>query len=82
MISIDIISAKDSNLLGNYHFSKSLVYVGSNHQSDIYCPKSNLSDIHFFIEIIEEKLILHINQKAEHILVNSKRTNHFKNIKD
>jgi len=52
-----------------------------NYQSDIYLPKSNLSDIHFFIEIIEDKLILHLNKKAEPILVNTKRTTHFKNIK-
>ena len=81
MINIDIISARDSNLLGNYHFLKNIVYVGSNHQSDIYCPNTNLSDIHFFIEILENKLILHVNQKAEAILVNSKRTTHFKNLK-
>lgn len=80
MISIDIIKAQDSNLLGNYQFYKSIIYIGSSHISDIYCPNSELNDIHFFIEVVDNKLILHLNKETDHVLVNSKRTIQFKNI--
>lgn len=80
MIHIEIVKAPDPNLLGNYEIHKNMVYIGSSHISDIFCPETELNDIHFFIEIADGKLILQLNKGTEFVLVNSKRTTTFKNL--
>lgn len=81
MISINIISADNPDFLGNYTIHKSLIQIGSSHTVDIYCPHTNLADVHCYIEIQNEKLILNLNENATPILVNKKITTGFKNLK-
>ena len=81
MITITITASSDSDRLGEFKFFKDLIYVGSNHDADVYLPSDEVKNNHIFIEIIEEKLIVHLGRDIDHILVNGKRTSTFKKLK-
>ena len=81
MIKVKVVKADNPDYLGDYEFNKNLIYVGSNHEADLYFPESDLSFNHIFIEIVEDKLITHIHQDIEYINVNGKRTTNFKILK-
>lgn len=81
MIEIKVTKSNNTDFLGNYKFNKNLIYVGSNHDSDLYFPNTKLIRNHIFIEVIENKLLTHINQSCDYILVNKKRTTKFKVLK-
>lgn len=81
MISIDIIKANNPDFLGNYCFFQSLVQVGSSHQVDIFCPDTKLAEIHFFVEIKDDRLVLNLVDNVDPVLVNKKITTQFKNLK-
>ncbi|MBD64041.1 MAG: hypothetical protein CME62_02465 [Halobacteriovoraceae bacterium] len=80
MIEIEVIQSQNKDFLGTYKFHKNLIYIGSNHEADLYFPKSCLGHNHLFIEVIHDKLITHLHQEVDHILVNGKRTTNFKTL--
>ena len=46
MITITITASSDSDRLGEFKFFKDLIYVGSNHDADIYLPSDEVKNNH------------------------------------
>lgn len=81
MIEIEIYGSKDSQRNTLFTTNKNLIYIGSNKNSDIYLPDDSIKSNHLFLEIVEDKLIIHPNKNIDFYLVNSKRTTIFKELK-
>lgn len=81
MINLSIENARDSDRIGNYTFHKNLIYIGSNHDADIYGPTEHIKSNHVFLEVVEGQLLVHLGRSVEYILVNQKRTTSFKTLK-
>ena len=81
MLAIEVIHSSDPNRIGKYQFEKNQIFIGSNYSSDIYFPNTNLKKDHLFVEIIEDKILIHLGSDVKHIKVNGKRTTTFKYLK-
>lgn len=81
MLKISITNANDENRVGEYLFHKNLIYIGSNHDADIYAPLEKVEKNHIFLEVVDEALLVHPGRGIEYILVNTKRTVSFKKLK-
>ena len=73
MIKLAILKAKDNNRLGEYLFYSNLIYLGSNHDADIYAPLEEIGKNHIFIEIADNNLLIHLGKNVDYILVNSQQ---------
>ena len=81
MINLEVQSSSDSDRLGLFSFHKELIYVGENHDADLFIPADGLKTNHIFLEIIDSKLLAHLGRDIEFILINGKRTTSFKSLK-
>lgn len=81
MIKFEIIDSENKDLTGEYTFYKNLIYLGKNHQCEVYLPEANIIDNHIFIEVVESKLIVQLHPDVEYILVNNKRTIKYKHLR-
>lgn len=81
MINLSIEKARDTDRTGNYIFQKNLIYIGSNHDADIYGPTEHIKANHIFIEVAQNQLLVHPGRGVEYILINQKRTTSFKKLK-
>ncbi len=81
MISINVEQSEELDKKGIYTFNKNLIYFGRDTGSDLYLDDPLLNLNHFFIEIVESKILCHLSKKTKFILINGKRTTGFKEIK-
>lgn len=81
MIKLEVLDSNDFDRLGNFQFFKDLIYVGSNHDADLFLPIDDLKSNHIFLEIADGKLLAHLGRNTEYILINGKRTTSFKTLK-
>lgn len=81
MIHLEVQSSTDSDRLGSFLFHKELIYVGVNHDADLFIPEDGLKKNHIFLEVVESKLLVHLGRDTKFILVNGKRTTSFKTLK-
>ena len=80
MIQLTVIDSIDSNKCMQYTFYKNLIYIGSHPSCDLFFNDKLLSNIHIFIEIIDSKLLIHLDKSTEYIHVNGKKTTAHKTI--
>ena len=78
MIQIAVKNCPDSEYEGEYFFDKNLVYVGSNHDADLYLPDEKLSRNHLLIEIVDGQLLAHLGKNAQAFKVEGKLATKFK----
>lgn len=81
MIKIEVTSSNDTDRLGYFLFYKDLIYVGSNHDADLYIPDDQISNNHIFLEVVDTKLLTHLGRGVEFMLINGKRTTSFKTLR-
>jgi hypothetical protein len=74
MIQLKILNSCDIDKIGTMVFYKNLIYVGNDHQCDLYLKDPELIPNHLIIEIVENKIIAHPHKNIEYFLVNGKRT--------
>jgi len=73
MIHINVTHSIDEDLIGDFYFTKNLIYIGKN-EGDLRINSDKIMNQHLFIEIFESKLIAQPNKKLEYFLVEGKRT--------
>lgn len=73
MIHINVTDAIDTDLIGDFYFTKNLIYIGKS-EGDLRIDSEKIMNQHLFIEIFESKMIAHPNKKLEYFLVDGKRT--------
>ena len=81
MIKLSIIDSKDSDRIGEFQIFKDLIYIGSNHDADIFLPQDEVVSNHIFLEIVDGSLLAHLGRDIDFILINGKRTTTFKRLK-
>lgn len=81
MINLEVQNSTDPDRLGSFLFYKDLIYVGANHDADLFIPEDGLKSNHIFLEVIESKLLAHLGRDTKFILINGKRTTSFKTLK-
>ena len=74
MINLKITDSVDPEKIGNYTFHKNLIYIGNKYSCDIYIKDNSIISNHIFIEVIEQRLLVHLNKEIDFILINGKRT--------
>lgn len=72
MIQLTVTSSIDQDKIGQFTFYKNLIYVGSHKSCDLYLNDKALDQNHIFIEIVETKLLVHLGQNTQKILINGK----------
>lgn len=81
MITIELTKCPDPLKIGEYPFHKNQIYIGSNISADLYINDPNVYFNHFFIEIVENKLLLHPHQSSDYFLIDGKRTTSMRYLK-
>ena len=81
MIKIEILESENTDKNGEYLFYKNIIYIGKNHEAEIYLPEANIISNHIFIEAVENKLIVQLHKGVDYILVNNKRTIKYKHLR-
>ncbi len=74
MIQINIIDSIDRDKIGSFTFHKNLIYIGNTFSADVFLKDDNLLSNYVFIEIVDGKLLVHLNKEVPFILINGKRT--------
>ena len=81
MIIIEVLKCTNLESTGEYSFYKNLVYIGSSHKADLLFNDSNLFPTHLFLEVIDNKLLIHPNKDLDFFLIDGKRTTSIKYVK-
>lgn len=74
MIVIELTKCKFSLKTNEYTFHKNHIYIGSNFSADLYINDSNIFTNQFYLEIIENRLLIHPHRSLGFYLVDGKRT--------
>lgn len=72
MIEVEIVSYPDEDKIGIFKFYKNLIYVGNNHESDLYFSHSDIGKNTFHIECLNKKLVIYPNSNVDKYHVNKK----------
>lgn len=74
MIQLTVLDSIEKDKCIQYTFYKNLIYIGSHSSCDFFINDSSLSKIHIFIEIVNSKLLIHLDKTVKSIHVDGKRT--------
>lgn len=72
MIEIEILKTTNLERLGTYTIHKNIIYIGNHYNNDIYLPETEFINNNFFIECVEDKLIIHPHKDLDRFHINSK----------
>lgn len=81
MITVEIVQCREPLKIGEYNFHKNQIYMGSNLSADFYINDHDLHSNHFFLEIVENKLLLHPHRSIDFYLIDGKRTTSMRYLK-
>jgi hypothetical protein len=80
MIKFEIINSPDSEMIGEFEFTRNLITLGGEHDH-VWLHDPVVSDTHLTFEVTEKHLNCYLNQDLEFFHVNGKRTKVFKTLK-
>jgi len=80
MIQLTVLDSINPNKCMQYTFYKNLIYIGSHPSCDLFFKDNLLSNIHIFIEVIDSKLLIHLDKSTDYIHVDGKKTTAHKTI--
>lgn len=84
MIKLKVTHFHNKLFLGEYTFDKNRVQIGSSISNDIVIDSKKFLDIHFYLEVNQNKLMIYHDQKIAHFHLNGKRSkgSHFIKVGD
>lgn len=80
MISIEVLKSKNSDQLSETIFYKNIIYIGCGPQEDVLIEDKRVKKNLFFIEVVENKLLIHPHKELDYFLIDGKRTTSVKYI--
>lgn len=81
MIVLEVLNSNNNDQLGEYHFYKNLIYIGSSPSCDLFFEDKEIYSNHFFLEIIENKLLIHPHKEVKSFLIDGKKTTSMRYLK-
>lgn len=80
MITLEVISSPDPNVINTYEFLQNQLYIGRE-SGNLRIEDSSLRATHVMIEVVGKDLIIHPQKEVEHYLINGKRATEIRKLK-
>lgn len=74
MIDLTLTCKNNPKINGRRVIYKNLIYIGSDYSCDIFTPGKKIKHIHIFIEVVDNKLLVHLGKNVQEVHVAGKKT--------